>query len=99
MDHCDAEMSDIVVVMDDGGDAARLDQLIITLKEMGITIEEVDHDNCVIEATVLKEHITTIEKISGVKYVRKVFEYVADYPVGDPRNQDKDDGADEQIPR
>jgi hypothetical protein len=99
MDHNDAEMADIVVVMDDGGDAAKLDSLAAALRGMGITVEEVDHDNGVIEGTSKSEQVAAIQKIPGVKYVRKVFEYVADYPAGDPRDQDKEDSVDEDIPR
>jgi hypothetical protein len=97
MAYSDAIMSDIVVVVDDT--VSDFDALAEQLKQIGVTIEEIDHDNGVIEGTVIATQVTTIQKINGVKYVRSVFTYEADFPVGDPRNQDKDDRPDEEIPR
>jgi hypothetical protein len=91
-----SEMSDIVIVMDDGGDAAKLDQLANTLKATGVTVEDVDHDNCVIEANAATGDVARIEKLPGVKYVRKVFTYESETPPGDKGSGNEED---ETIPR
>jgi delta 1-pyrroline-5-carboxylate dehydrogenase len=98
MDHRDAEMSDIVVVMDDCA-GANIDELVARLTSLGVTVEEVDRDNCTVEGAVVSTQLPAIHKLANVKYVRDVFNYVADYPVGDPRNLDADDEGDEHIPR
>jgi hypothetical protein len=98
MAYQDVEVSDIVIVADEPA-ADKIDDLAVTLKSIGVEIETVDHDNGVIEGTVEAIRVKIIKETPGVKFVRVVFTYVADYPMGDPRNQDSDDRPDEQIPR
>jgi hypothetical protein len=98
MNYRDAEMSDIVIVMDKGG-AAQVDDLVARVTQAGVVVSDADPDNGVIEGTIESTLVKSIEKLEGVKYVRSVFTYVADFPVGDPRNQDEDDRADEAIPQ
>jgi hypothetical protein len=96
MNYQDAEMSDIVIVMDSG---AKADDLIARLGKAGVSVSDSDPDNGVIEGTVETSKVKSLQSMEGVKYVRSVFTYVADFPVGDPRNQDEDDRADEAIPQ
>jgi hypothetical protein len=98
MEHQDVEMSDIVVVADDGA-LGKLDEWVATLKAAGVFIEDVDHDNGVVEGTIASALIRTIEKIACVKYVRSVFNYVAESPGGESRDMDEDDRGDEHILR
>lgn len=98
MEFRDAEVSDIVVVMDDCA-TGKIDDLVANLKAFGVSVSEIDEENCVIEGTVDAAKVKGVEKIPCVKYVRSVFTYVADYPVGDPRNLDETDREDEEIPQ
>jgi len=98
MEHRDVEMSDIVVVADDCA-LADFDAWVITLKAAGVAVDEVDPKSGVVEGTIASALMKTIQALPCVKYVRSVFNYVADYPVGDPRNMDDEDELDEHIPR
>jgi hypothetical protein len=97
MEHQDAEMSDIIVVLDECN--CTLDALVLRLKSAGMCVETTDSDNGVVEGCVLSNQLKALEQIPGVKCVRDVFNYVADFPVGDPRNADDDERCDEHIPR
>ena len=90
-------MSDVVVVCDDPNPAA-LDPLAQSLKSLGCTVENIDRDNGVIEGTAPADKVKQIEKLPGVKYVRSVFNYVAENPGASAADKD-DDPDDEQIPR
>jgi hypothetical protein len=94
MQHKDAEMSDIYVVSDDP-DPARLDALANTLKTLGCIIESIDRDNAVIEGTAPNDKVKQIEHLPGIKYVRSVFNYVAETPESNASDKDED----EEIPR
>ena len=92
MAHDDAELSEVIVVLvDEVGmttqDASK------TLAEHGLLVSDVDEPNGVVEGTIETAKIGQLKKLEFVKYVRDVFNYVADYPPGDPRNLDtaKDD--------
>jgi len=92
MAHDDAELSEVIVVLvDEPGmttqDASK------TLTDHGLLVSDVDEANGVVEGTIETTKIGELKKLGFVKYIRDVFNYTADYPPGDPRNQDaaKDD--------
>lgn len=92
MPHEDEELSDVVVVIvDEPGmstqDAAK------KLAEQGLQVSDVDDPNGVVEGTIASSKIPALKKLEFVKYVRDVFNYVADFPPGDPRNRDPDGEA------
>lgn len=88
MNHRDAEISDVVVVLDALEDP-QLQAIVEQLKCMGMCVESVDGDASVIEGCIESPRVHEVEKLPHVRYVRRVFSYTADYPVGDPRDQDK----------
>jgi hypothetical protein len=83
----DVQMSDIVVIIDDAMND-EIDKVVELLKADGGSIDQVNHDEGVIEATVLYSKISRIRAIPSVKYVRSVFVYEAEFSA-----------PDEQIPR
>jgi hypothetical protein len=89
MDHHDADISDVIIILHEemGG---TLDDALLKLMEWCISIGEVDRDEGAVQATVESTKLKTLEQLSFVKYVRRVFEYTADFPPGDPRNLDPD---------
>jgi len=95
----DEEVSDIVVVVDDGNDASKLDQLAATLKTMGVNVETVDHDNGVIEGTAPTAQVAAINKLPGVNYVRSIYNYIAESQAGEAGKPESDDAEDEPIQR
>jgi hypothetical protein len=86
----EAQMSDIVVVIDDSM-ADEIDKIADRIKTIGCNIEQVDHDEGVIEGTLPACKLPEIKSLPGVKYVRCVFNYEAEL------NASPDD--DESIPR
>jgi hypothetical protein len=90
MEHQDDELSDVVVVLvDEPGmtTQAAAEQL----KPLGLQISNVDEENGVVEGTIEAAKVKSLQTPAFVKYVRTVFNYIADYPPGDPRNRDSDD--------
>ncbi|HRK30916.1 MAG TPA: hypothetical protein PLD59_07530 [Tepidisphaeraceae bacterium] len=81
----DAYICDVIVIPT-AAVADQLDGLISRLKESGLQVRDVHKDDNAIEGTIDAGHIRTMEKLDGVEYVRCVFSYIADYPVGDPRD-------------
>jgi hypothetical protein len=88
MNHRDAEISDVVVVLDALEEAQR-NAVVDQLKCLGMCVESVNGDSCTIEGCIESPKVSEVEKIQYVRYVRRVFSYTADYPVGDPRDLDK----------
>jgi hypothetical protein len=89
MDHQDDELSDVVVIIvDEPGmtTAEAADKL----KAAGLMVSNIDEPNGAVEGTIESAKVKSLQKLEFVKYVRTVFNYIADYPFGDPRNQDPD---------
>jgi len=74
-------MTDVVVVFDESADG-KLDELVGQLKQAGVDVDSIDHDNGVVEGSIETAKVKSLEKISHVKYVRGVFNYIDD-PDGD----------------
>jgi hypothetical protein len=90
MGHHDAELSDVVVVLvDEPGmttqDAAN------KLALLGLLICEVNELEGMVEGTIETIKVGSLKTVEFVKYVRHVFSYIADYPLGDPRNLDQEE--------
>ena len=84
----DAFISDIVATVQETPDCL-FDKIVENLTKAGVLIASTDKDGCVIEGTADAAKVRGLEEIPGIKYVRTVFTYVADYPPGDPRDLDK----------
>jgi hypothetical protein len=89
MEHCDQELSDVVVIIVDEPGMTTA-QAADKLKAAGLAISNVDEANGAVEGTIETAKAKSLEKLEFVKYVRTVFNYIADYPAGDPRNLDPD---------
>lgn len=89
MDHQDDELSDVVVIIcEDPG--MTLGAAAEKLKAAGLAVSNVDEANGAVEGTIESAKVKSLEKLEFVKYVRTVFNYIADYPAGGSRNMDKD---------
>jgi hypothetical protein len=89
MYHRDAEISDIVVILDKRFEN-NLQGAVDCLKSAGMEIRAADDDNSVIEGSIDAAKVPELQKLDCVDYVRTVFTYFADYPPGDPRDQDNE---------
>lgn len=87
MDHRDAFISDITVVLKPHF-SDRLKELIEKLNAAGMGITSVNEDCGAIEGSVESNLVHVIQQMDFVDAVRTTFSYVADYPVGDPRDRD-----------
>jgi hypothetical protein len=90
MNHHDAEMSDVVVVLSD--DAVReVDASVQLLASAGLCVSDVNKEEGVVEGSIPADKVHQLNAVQGVRYVRNVFSYTADFPTGDPRNCDPED--------
>jgi hypothetical protein len=87
MNHLDAAITDVVVILD-GKWTNRIPEAEAALKSVGMTIDNADDTNGVVEGSIDAYKAHELEKLDCVDYVRKVFTYYADYPRGDPRDED-----------
>lgn len=87
MEHEDAEVSDVVVILKPEC-AEKLDATADALRKLGMEVENTDANNGVVEGTIPTDKIAAVKKWECVQYVRVEFTYIADYPPGDPRNLD-----------
>lgn len=87
MNHHDAEITDVVVVLDENGVKA-IDAAVEAFKGMGMEICAVKNDGGVVEGSIDSAKVHDLKSVPGVCYVRSVFSYTADYPPGDPRDKD-----------
>jgi hypothetical protein len=93
MTHRDAEITDVMVVLDDLN-TERTDQVVEKLKAAGMTVTNVDDEQSVVEGSVESSKVHDLKDVDCVRYVRTIFTYTADYPCGDPRDKD---GPEEQV--
>ncbi|MCS7032694.1 MAG: hypothetical protein NZ561_01720 [Phycisphaerae bacterium] len=82
----DAYLCDVIVIPTDSA-ADTIDELADRLRAHGLEIRDIHPSQSFIEGTINAGAIHELEKLSGVRYVRCVYCYIADYPDGDPRNQ------------
>src|SRR6266436_4567063 len=78
MNHHDADLTDVVVVLDGQG-VSSIDSAIKSLKDLGLDIGNVN-DGGVIEGCIDTAKVPQLKTVPGVCYVRSVFSYTADYP-------------------
>jgi hypothetical protein len=88
MNFNDAQMSDITVVIDKRW-VDNLAAALEDLKKAGVDVRIADDEKSVVEGVVESAKVKDLEKLDCVDYVRTTFSWIADYPPGDPRDQDK----------
>lgn len=88
MNFFDAQMSDITVVLDKRWED-NFEGAVEELKKEGMEISRADDDCSVVEGVIESSKVGALQKLDCVDYVRTTFSWIADYPPGDPRDQDK----------
>jgi hypothetical protein len=88
MNFNDAQMSDITIVLDKRWEND-LAGAVEMLKQHGVEVRSADDDTSVVEGVCETAKVHALEKLDCVDYVRTTFTWIADYPAGDPRDQDK----------
>ena len=89
MDHRDALMSEVTVIYDETPENPA-DKILACLKAVGLEIDDHNPDEGCVEGVVVANKLPEVHATPGVKYVRITAEFIADYPTGDPRDQDKE---------
>ena len=85
--HRDAVLSDVTIIIRvEYHD--RFDHVIEQLTVIGVGICNVNQDVGAVEGTVDQTKVHHLQTLPFVDAVRTTFSYVADYPVGDPRDLD-----------
>jgi hypothetical protein len=92
--HQDAEITEIVVVLDKVFEN-RVQEAVELLKAAGMDVFSSDEEDNVVQGAIESIKVSSIQLIPGVNYVRSVLTYIADYPAGDPRDQDGAEDDDE----
>ncbi len=87
MDHRDAEITDVVVVLNDLS-TEQTAQVVEKLKGAGLCVSNVDDEQSVVEGSIDSSKVHDLKHVDCVRYVRSIFTYTADYPPGDPRDKD-----------
>lgn len=96
MNHHDAEITDVVVVLDGKGQKP-IDDAVGQLKSLGMEVVDVNAEEGVIEGSIDSARVSDLKTVVGVCYVRSVFTYTADYPTGDPRDKDQEPGEENEL--
>ncbi len=96
MNHRDAEITEVVVILHSAY-SGRLADAAEKLKQQGMEIFSTDTDEGVISGSIETYKVAELEKLDCVNYVRSVMTYIADYPVGDPRDRDLREDDDEDT--
>ena len=95
MNHHDAELTDVVVVLDDLDDA-QTELVVVALKAAGLEVSSVDNDTSTVEGTIDSAKVHALKSVASVRYVRSVMSYTVDYPPGDPRDLDGPEDLDDE---
>jgi hypothetical protein len=90
MNHHDAEITEVVVVLDCKGEQA-VNEALGKLRGLGLEVFNINGDEGVIEGSIDASRVHELKSVPGVCYVRSVFSYTADFPAGDPRDKDGPD--------
>lgn len=96
MEHRDAEVCEVVVVID-ASFANRLGHAVEKLRAVGMEVISTDEDEGIVSGCIEAYKVATLEKLEGVNYVRTVMTYIADYPAGDPRDCDPCEDDEDQA--
>jgi hypothetical protein len=81
----DCRMSEVIVTLDKRYED-KINDAVSQLKKCGLEVSNADDDNNVVEGTIDVCKVPELEKLDSVDYVRTVFTYDAEFPVGDPRD-------------
>jgi hypothetical protein len=92
MDHQDAEITEMVIIMSRSCEG-RLPEAVEALKKAGVDVISVDEEEFVVSGTIDAGRISVIEKLECVNYVRLVQTYIAERPTG---TASRDDEAEEE---
>jgi hypothetical protein len=87
MAHHDAEISEVVVVLR-ACEGAQFVESVRKLEALGLEVDEIIEDECVVNGEIETSKVAALQKLENVSAVRTVMTYIADYPLGDPRDKD-----------
>ena len=83
MNHRDADISDVVVVLDELDDAQTL-EVVDQLKALGLSVDSVNHDQSIVSGCIETSRVRELEKLPRVRYVRRGLLLFGGLPGGRP---------------
>ena len=92
MNHQDAYIADVLVVLE-CDDQKQIPPVIEQLTLIGMSVEDIDNDNAVVQGSIDASKVKSLEKVAYVRYCRVLETYIADFPTSDPRDLDGTDDA------
>jgi hypothetical protein len=96
MAHRDAEISEVIVVLQ-AAFAEKMVEAVGRLEVAGLEVDSIVEDEGVVNGEIETRKIPDLQKLDCVNFVRTVMTYIADYPVGDPRDRDLVEDDDEDT--
>ena len=94
MNHRDAEMTEVLVVLDELDDAQTV-RVVDLLKGKGLEVFKVDNDESVVDGTIESDKVKSLKDVESVRFVRSILTDTVDYPPGDPRDKDGPESDDD----
>ena len=94
MNHRDAEMTEVLVVLDELDDEQTI-RVVEKLKEKGLEVFKVDNDESVVDGTIESDKVKSLKDVESVRFVRSILTYTVDYPPDDPRDKDGPESDDD----
>jgi hypothetical protein len=96
MNHRDAEITEVVIVINETY-CSKLKDAVAKLLVVGLEVFSTDEDEGVVSGSIEAYKLPELQKLDCVNYVRSVQTYIADYPVGDARDRDLAEDDDEDT--
>ena len=89
MEQHDAEMAQVTIILQAEW-AEKIKEALQQLQAAGLTVTDIDDQNGVVDGDIETGKIQSLKKLPCVETTRVDFDYMAEYPQGDPRHPDPD---------
>ena len=95
MDHRDAEMAEVIVILR-GEYAGNNEPALKQLRDGGLGITHVDNDDGVVEGSTPAAKVAELRKLPCVETIRITQTWIAEEPSGSAHDKESDDDVDDQ---
>jgi hypothetical protein len=75
----DRYFTEVVIILEPLDDE-QMKGVVSGLQSRGLRVDSVDNDNSVVEGTIEAVRVAQVESMPSVRYVRKEFTYIAEFP-------------------
>jgi hypothetical protein len=92
----DAYITEVMITLK-GTYGDRMEEALKQLRGVGMHVDNADQDMSMVEGSIEAGSVHALEQLDAVQYVRKMHTYAAEYPAGDPRDRNKDEGKTSDV--